>query len=87
MFGHDVTGRPDLVSRQVAYLAQTEPALEELSVRAAVRTTGRLRGLPRDESRQATDRLVDELGLAGLPTGRSPGSRAASAGWRGWRRP
>ncbi|BEP15508.1 ABC transporter ATP-binding protein [Acidothermaceae bacterium B102] len=63
LFGHDVTGRPDLVSRQVAYLAQTEPALEELSVRAAVDTTGRLRGLPRSESRQATARLVDELGL------------------------
>ena len=63
LFGHDVTGRPDLVSRQVAYLAQTEPALDELSVRAAVDTTGRLRGLPRSESRQATEQLVEELGL------------------------
>ena len=66
LFGHDVTGRPDLVSRQVAYLAQSEPALDELSVRAAVDTTGRLRGLPRSESGQETDRLVDELGLGGF---------------------
>src|SRR4051794_16215138 len=38
LFGRDVTSRPDLVSRQVAYLAQSEPALEELSVRVAVET-------------------------------------------------
>src|ERR1700712_4176822 len=66
LFGQEVTGRPDLVSRQVAYLAQTEPALEELSVRAAVDTTGRLRGLPRGEARQATARLLDELGLGSI---------------------
>ena len=63
LFGQDVTARPDLVSRQVAYLAQTEPALDELSVRVAVDTTGRLRGLPRQQAKQATDEVVAELGL------------------------
>ena len=63
LFGRVVTGRPDLVSREVAYLAQTEPALDELSVRVAVETTGRLRGLDKRAARKATDDLVDELGL------------------------
>src|ERR1700712_1756424 len=53
LFGEDVTGRPDLVSRRVAYLAQTEPALDELSVRTAVDTTGRLRGLSRQQATAA----------------------------------
>jgi ABC-2 type transport system ATP-binding protein len=63
LFGRPVTGRPDLVSRQVAYLAQTEPALDELSVRVAVDTTGRLRGLDKRAARKATDDLVDELAM------------------------
>src|SRR5437868_5482895 len=61
LFGRDVTGRPDLVSAQVAYLAQSEPALDELSVRVAVETTGRLRGLHRHEAAIATGVLGDEL--------------------------
>ena len=63
LFGREVTGRPDLVSQQVAYLAQTEPALDELSVRVAVATTGRLRGLDKRGAQRCTDGLLDELGL------------------------
>jgi ABC-2 type transport system ATP-binding protein len=83
LFGQDVTGRPDLVSRQVAYLAQTEPALEELSVRAAVDTTGRLRGLTRAEATTATSALLDELGLdpvADRPLAKLSGGQRRLAG-------
>jgi ABC-2 type transport system ATP-binding protein len=66
LFGRDVTSRPELVSTQVAYLAQTEPALDELSVRVAIETTGRLRGLSRAEAATETGQLADELGLDGL---------------------
>jgi ABC-2 type transport system ATP-binding protein len=83
LFGQDVTGRPDLVSRQVAYLAQTEPALEELSVRVAVDTTGRLRGLHRRAATTATTSLIDELGLgpiADRPLAKLSGGQRRLAG-------
>ncbi|MDX6256397.1 MAG: type transport system ATP-binding protein [Frankiales bacterium] len=83
LFGQDVTGRPDLVSRRVAYLAQSEPALDELSVRVAVDTTGRLRGLPKRRARTAADGLVDQLGLgpiADRPLGKLSGGQRRLAG-------
>ena len=64
--GQDVTGNSRAASRQLAYLAQTEPALHELPVGLAVESTGRLRGLKKGTAKQATEQLLEELGLAAL---------------------
>jgi ABC-2 type transport system ATP-binding protein len=66
LHGQDVTGDSRAASRQLAYLAQTEPALHELPVGLAVESTGRLRGLSRSAARQATADLLEELGLTAL---------------------
>ncbi len=66
LLGHDITASPALAPRLLAYLAQDEPALRELTVAVALETTGRLRGLSRGQARGARDALVDELALAGL---------------------
>jgi len=66
LFGHDLCADPTVASRLVAYLAQDEPALAELTVRAAVATSGRLRGLPRREADRRATGLIDELGLGPL---------------------
>jgi ABC-2 type transport system ATP-binding protein len=47
----------------VAYLAQDEPALDEMSVAAAITTTAQLRGRSRADARLLASALVDELGL------------------------
>jgi ABC-2 type transport system ATP-binding protein len=63
LFGYDLVADRSVAARLVAYLAQDEPALAELSVRRAVETTARLRGARRlDAGRQAVG-LIDELGL------------------------
>jgi ABC-2 type transport system ATP-binding protein len=67
LLGHDITADPRLAPRLVAYLAQQEPALAELPVGLAVETTGRLRGLGRQEARAQRDALLEELGLTELP--------------------
>ena len=64
LLGQDVTADPRAASRLLAYLAQDEPALNELPVGLAVETTGRLRGLSRRDARSQTADLLDELGLA-----------------------
>ena len=64
LLGQDVTADPRAASRLLAYLAQDEPALNELPVGLAVETTGRLRGLSRRDARSQTTDLLDELGLA-----------------------
>ncbi len=64
LLGQDVTADPRAASRLLAYLAQDEPALNELPVGMAVETTGRLRGLSRRDARAQTADLLDELGLA-----------------------
>lgn len=64
LLGQDVTADPRAASRLLAYLAQDEPALNELPVGLAVETTGRLRGLSRRDARAQTADLLDELGLA-----------------------
>ena len=64
--GADVTGNSRAASRQLAYLAQTEPALHELPVSVAVETTGRLRGLHKAQAAKATATLLEELGLEEL---------------------
>ena len=66
LLGQDVTADPRKASRVLAYLAQDEPALNELPVGLAVETTGRLRGLSRRDARTATTSLLDELSLGGL---------------------
>ncbi len=66
LLGHDITAKPALAPRLLAYLAQDEPALLELTVGLALETTGRLRGLRRTAARAARDRLVDELDLGAI---------------------
>ena len=66
LLGQDVTADPRAASRLLAYLAQDEPALNELPVGLAVETTGRLRGLSRRDARAQTADLLDELGLAAV---------------------
>ncbi len=66
LFGRDVVADPRVAARSAAYLAQQEPALAEMPVAVAVQTTGRLRGLGRRSVRDATGRLLDELGLGPL---------------------
>jgi ABC-2 type transport system ATP-binding protein len=66
LLGTDVTADARAASRVVAYLAQTEPALDELPVGLAVETAGRLRGLTRSRARTATRTLLDELSLGAL---------------------
>jgi ABC-2 type transport system ATP-binding protein len=66
LLGQDVTADPRRASRLLAYLAQDEPALNELPVGLAVETTGRLRGLSKRDARAATGALLEELGLANV---------------------
>jgi ABC-2 type transport system ATP-binding protein len=66
LLGQDVTADPRSASRLLAYLAQDEPALNELPVGLAVETTGRLRGLSKRDARTATAALLEELALAGV---------------------
>ena len=63
LFGHDLVQDPRLATRYVGYLAQDEPALAELSVRRAVETTARLRGVARVGAGRVAAELIDELGL------------------------
>lgn len=63
LFGQPVRVGSRSTGRRVAYLAQDEPALDEMSVAAAVTTTARLRGYPRSVAHRLSTTLVDELGL------------------------
>jgi ABC-2 type transport system ATP-binding protein len=78
LFGHDLAGGGATAASYVAYLAQDEPALDELPVRLAVETTARLRGLARAQARSATTTLLDELDLgpvAARPVARLSGGQ------------
>ena len=66
LFGHDLGTEQDAAASYVAYLAQDEPALDDLPVALAVETTARLRGLARAQARSATTQLLDELDLGPL---------------------
>ena len=66
LLGRDVTGDPRAASRLLAYLAQDEPALNELPVGLAIETTGRLRGLSKADARTASAALMEELSLGAL---------------------
>jgi len=66
VFGHDLVRDPGVAARSAAYLAQDEPALEELTAVMAIELTGRLRGLSRPAARASTTMLLDELALGPL---------------------
>jgi ABC-2 type transport system ATP-binding protein len=66
LFGTDLSGDPGWAARTVAYLAQHERALDDLSVGLAVETTGRLRGLPRHAAVRERHLVLEELGLTTL---------------------
>ena len=66
LLGRDLGSQPAAAASYVAYLAQDEPALDELPVRLAVETTARLRGLSRRQAAPATAALLDELDLSPL---------------------
>jgi len=66
LFGNDLVADRSVASRLVAYLAQDEPALAELSVRRAVVTTARLRGIRRSDAGSQAAALIDELDLAAI---------------------
>ncbi|MFC4055956.1 ABC transporter ATP-binding protein [Actinomadura syzygii] len=81
--GADVTGRAADAAAHVAYLPQAESALTDMSVRTAVETTARLRGLPRAGARAETADLLAELeltGLAGTRVGKLSGGQRRLAG-------
>ena len=66
LFGEPVQAGSRRTGGLVAYLAQDEPALDEMPVGTAVTTTARLRGRSRTESRRLAGDLLDELGLTPL---------------------
>ena len=66
LFGQPVRVGSRSTGGLVAYLAQDEPALDEMSVAAAVTTTARLRGRSRADARRLTVALLDELGIGNL---------------------
>src|SRR4051812_17366974 len=63
LFDKDLGTSSAAAASYVAYLAQDEPALDELPVRLAVETTARLRGVGRQEAGSAATALLDELDL------------------------
>ncbi len=83
LFGVDLRDRPGHAARTVAYLPQDEAGLVDMSVRRAVETTARLRGVPRRAAVAATEDLLDELELRPLadrPVGRLSGGQRRLAG-------
>jgi ABC-2 type transport system ATP-binding protein len=66
LFGTALGAHRGLAARTVAYLPQDESAIGDLTVRLAVETTARLRGLPKREARRQATALLDELGLGTL---------------------
>jgi ABC-2 type transport system ATP-binding protein len=68
--GTDVTGQARHAAERVAYLPQHETALDDMTVRTAMTTTARLRGVRRRQAHAQTERLLDELGMAALADAR-----------------
>ena len=64
--GADVTAQAARAAAHLAYLPQSESALADMTVRAAVETTARLRGLARGQARARSDDLLAELGITEL---------------------
>ena len=63
LFGHDLGSDRKVAASYIAYLAQDEPALDDLPVRQAVETTARLRGVARRQAGHTARALLDELDL------------------------
>lgn len=63
LFGRDVVAQPRVVPDFVAYLPQDDAALADLSTAGALETTGRLRGLSRQQATASRDAVIGELGL------------------------
>ena len=66
LFGQPVRAGAKTTGGLVAYLAQDEPALDEMPVLTAVTTTARLRGQSRAQAQRLAADLLDELGLTDL---------------------
>ena len=66
VLGRDLAAERGLAARATAYLAQEEPALDDMGVLTAVELTGRLRGASRAMARRDAARLLDELGIGEL---------------------
>ncbi|MEP7055612.1 MAG: ATP-binding cassette domain-containing protein, partial [Actinomycetota bacterium] len=66
VFGRDLAAERGLAARATAYLAQEEPALDDMSVAMAVQLTGRLRGASKQRARSDGGLLLEELGLSAL---------------------
>jgi ABC-2 type transport system ATP-binding protein len=83
LFGNDVAADSGTPARTVAYLPQDEAALADLTVRHAISSTARLRGLSRRAATATADDLLDELELTPLaerPVGRLSGGQRRLAG-------
>ena len=70
LLGHDAVADPTVAGRAAAYLAQSEPALEDMPVSVAVETTARMRGLSKRDAAAARAGVLDELEIG--PLGRRP---------------
>jgi ABC-2 type transport system ATP-binding protein len=68
--GADVTANAAGAAAYLAYLPQRESALADMTVRTAVETTARLRGLSRAQARARSEDLLAELGITELATTR-----------------
>jgi ABC-2 type transport system ATP-binding protein len=68
--GADVTAKAARTAAHLAYLPQCESALADMTVRTAVETTARLRGLSRGQARARSADLLAELGIADLAANR-----------------
>jgi ABC-2 type transport system ATP-binding protein len=66
LFGNDLGTDPAVAASYIAYLAQDEPALDQLPVRLAVETTARLRGVARRQAGRTATALLDELDLGAV---------------------
>ena len=66
LFGEPVRAGNKATGGLVAYLAQDEPALDEMPVSTAISTTARLRGCSTSASGRLTSDLLAELGLDAL---------------------
>jgi ABC-2 type transport system ATP-binding protein len=66
VFGRDLAAERGLAARAAAYLAQEEPALDDMTVMTAVVLTARLRGAGKRQARDDAAAIVDELGLTEL---------------------
>ena len=66
LFGEPVRAGTRTTGGTIAYLAQDEPALDEMPVRTAIATTARLRGFSRGQSQSLAADLLSELDLDSL---------------------